>query len=55
MMKHRPIELQIKLHDEVRRLREQGLSYRGIIDEIERMYGGYAECNSNLEVDKRDK
>jgi len=39
MMKHRPIELRIKLFDEVRRLRGLGLSYSEIIDEIERMYG----------------
>jgi len=38
MMKYRPIELRIKLFDEVRRLRGLGLSYREIIDEIERMY-----------------
>jgi len=35
----RPIELRIKLFDEVRRLRGLGLSYGEIIDEIERMYG----------------
>jgi len=38
-MKLRPIELRIKLFDEVRRLRGLGLLYREIIDEIERMYG----------------
>jgi len=38
-MKYRPIELRIKLFDEVRRLRGLGLSYGEIIDEIERMYG----------------
>jgi len=38
-MKYRPLELRIKLYDEVRRLRGLGLSYREIIDEIERMYG----------------
>jgi len=38
-MKCRPLELRIKLYDEVRRLRGLGLSYREIIDEIERTYG----------------
>jgi len=38
-MKYRPLELRIKLFDEVRRLRGLGLSHREIIDEIERMYG----------------
>jgi len=38
-MKYRPLELRIKLFDEVRRLRGLGLSYGEIIDEIERMYG----------------
>jgi len=38
-MKYRPLELRMKLFDEVRRLRGLGLSYGEIIDEIERMYG----------------
>jgi len=38
-MKLRPIELRIKLYNEVRRLRGLGLSYREIANEIERMYG----------------
>jgi len=38
-MKLRPIELRIKLYNEVRRLRGLGLSYREIIDEIEKIHG----------------
>jgi len=38
-MKYRPIDLRIKLFDEVRRLWGLGLLYREIIDEIERTYG----------------
>jgi intein-encoded DNA endonuclease-like protein len=38
-MRYRPIELRIKLFDEVRRLRGQGASYGKIINEIERMCG----------------
>jgi len=38
-MNYRPLELRIKLFDEVRRLRGLGLSYREIINEIERIHG----------------
>jgi len=38
-LKHRPLELRIKLFDEVRRLRGLGLSYEEIINEIERIHG----------------
>jgi len=38
-MKYKPLELRIKLYDEVHRLRCQGLSYTRIRDCIERQYG----------------
>jgi len=37
-MKYRPLELRMKLYSEVRRLLGQGLSYREIIIEIEKVY-----------------
>lgn len=38
-MKLRPLELRIKLYDEVHRLRRQGLSYNRIIEEVEKEHG----------------
>ncbi|MCS7126322.1 MAG: hypothetical protein NZ929_05375, partial [Aigarchaeota archaeon] len=36
---YRPIELRIRLYEEVQKLRKQGLSYHQIINEVERRYG----------------
>jgi len=38
-MKYKPLEVRIKLYNEVHRLRRLGLSHRRIIKEIERRYG----------------
>jgi len=38
-MKYKPLELRIMLYDEVHRLRQKGLTYKEVIQEVERSHG----------------